>query len=285
MSKLKQFNPLEILDFEESSFHLTSHGQNYYELVYIHHGIGVHYINQNQFQYETGDLFIISPEDEHDFEMETQTRIICIKFTDDYFSDMEHWKLQDYMNNNPESMMNNKILKEVKLEFSTEVRQVLKQTVDNILCYTTVNNAVSSPFIFYQVLSILGIIKETMQKMSLSGNDHLPEKEQLISYLHHHIYDPQKLKIKNIASHFNIATTYFSAYFKRNFEISFRDYINSYRLMLINKRLESGQFTLKQIALEFGFNDESHFSHFYKNNIGVNPSSYEKVKNQYRPKR
>ncbi|PTS92965.1 AraC family transcriptional regulator, partial [Flavobacterium sp. HMWF030] len=58
----------------------------------------------------------------------------------------------------------------------------------------------------------------------------------------------------------------------------YREYMNQYRIALIDKRLESGQFTLKQIADEFGFNDESHFSHFYKNNMGVSPSFYSNLK-------
>lgn len=274
MNKLKQFSSLEILDFEEAEFHLTKHGQNYFELVYIYQGSGVHKINNNRFTYSTGDLFVISPEDEHDFEMKEKSRMICIKFTDDYFRATEYWKFTDYINNNPASIMNTKILKEVKLVFTPEIHHILRQTIDNILLYNSVGNCASSPIIFHQLLSIFGIIKEAMLTMSLNGHHHLPAKEQLISYIHQHIYEPDKVKIKYVASLFNVAETYFSAYFKRNFEMGYRDYLNQYRIMLINKRLESGQFTLKQIAGEFRFKDESHFSHFYKNNQGINPSSY-----------
>lgn len=274
MAKFKQFNPLEILDFQETDFHLTIHSQNYFELVYIYEGKGIHQINQNKFSYTSGDLFVISPEDQHDFIMQRKTRVICIKFTNDYFSIKEHSKFQDYMNNNPESIMNSRILKEVKLKFTSEFRKILRQTIDHILLYNTRYDAAISSVVFHQILSIFGIIKETMDTMSLNGTDHLPEKEQLVSYIHQNIYDPDKIKIKCIASQFNISTTYFSAYFKRNFEMGYRDYFNQYRIMLINKRLESGQISLKQIADEFGFNDESHFSHFYKNNRGINPSSY-----------
>ncbi|MDM1549538.1 helix-turn-helix transcriptional regulator [Empedobacter falsenii] len=281
MTKLKQFFPLNILDFEETSFHLTIHGQNYFELVYIYEGEGIHQINQNQLPYYSGDLFVISPEDEHNFKMDTKTRVICIKFTDDYFNSKEHWKFQDYMNKNPENIMNNKILKEVKLEFSPQMHQILRYTIDNILLYNVSYNVTTSPVVFHQVLSIFGLIKEVMQDMSLNGSEHLPAKEQLISYIHQHIYIPDKVKIKNIASHFNIATTYFSAYFKRNFDMNYREYLNQYRLILINKRLKSGQFTMSQIAKEFGFNDESHFSHFYKKNLGYNPSIHNKKISNY----
>lgn len=285
MAKFKQFNALEILDFEENDFHLPSHGQNYYELVYIYSGMGLHQINHTQLSYTAGDIFVISPEDEHNFIMEEKTRVICIKFTDDYFSSKDHWKLQDYMTNSPESIMNNKILKEVKLNFSPEAKTILLHTIENILIYNnTVKNISTSPIVFYQILSLFGIIKETMINMSINCSYHLPEKEQLISYIHQHIYEPDMIKIKCIAFHFNIAATYFSAYFKRNFQIGYREYINQYKISLIEKRLESGQFTLKQISDEFGFIDESHFSHFYKNNKGISPSQYSSLSYDLRNK-
>ncbi|SUX48935.1 AraC family transcriptional regulator [Chryseobacterium indoltheticum] len=279
MAKFKQFNALEILDFKEIDFHLMSHGQNYYELVYIYSGMGIHQINRNQFSYTSGDLFLISPDDEHNFIMDQETRVICIKFTDDYFSSKDHWKLQDYMTYSPESIMTNKILKEIKLDFDLESKTILLHTIDNILIYNnTVKSISTSPIVFYQILSLFGIIKEAMMNMSINYKDHLPEKEQLISYIHQHIYEPEIIKIKRIALHFNIATTYFSAYFKRNFQMGYRAYINRYKISLIEKRLESGQFTLKQISDEFGFIDESHFSHFYKNNKGISPSYYSSLR-------
>lgn len=276
MTKLKQFDALQLLDFEESDFHLTVHGQNYYELVYIYKGSGIHQINHNSFPYTSGDLFVISPQDEHNFKIGKRTRVIAIKFTDDYFSSKNHWKLLDYMTNDPVGIMNNKILKEIKLNFAPDIRKILRQTIDNMLLYNSTQQIASSPIIFHQILSIFGMIKESMRGISLIGKDQFPAKEHLISYIHQHIYQPNQLKIKYIASHFNIATTYFSNYFKRNFEMGYREYINEYRVILIEKRLESGQFTFRQIANEFGFNDESHFSHFYKNTRGISPSSYRK---------
>jgi len=59
-------------------------------------------------------------------------------------------------------------------------------------------------------------------------------------------------------NHFHIAGNYSSAYFKRNFDMSCREYVNNYRIKLIGKRMETGNQTLKEVADEFGFTDESH---------------------------
>lgn len=278
MNNLKQFQSLQLLDFEESNFHLNVHGQNYYELVYIYKGSGIHQINHNDFTYTSGDLFVISPEDRHNFKIEKRTRVIALKFTDDYFNNSKYWKLPKDNSNNPTRIMNNKMLKEIKMDFTPDIKKILRQTIDNILLYNSTKQISSSPLIFHQILSIFGLIVETMHEKLLIGKNSFPAKEHLVSYIHQHIYEPDQIKIKTISSHFNIAPSYFSAYFKRNFNMGYRAYSNAYRISLIDKRLESGQFTLRQIADEFGFNDESHLSHFYKNNRGLSPSYYSKLK-------
>ncbi|UFH34008.1 helix-turn-helix domain-containing protein [Chryseobacterium sp. C-71] len=71
-----------------------------------------------------------------------------------------------------------------------------------------------------------------------------------------------------------MSKTYFSAYFKRNFDVSYRNYITDYKLKLIEKRIQSGQMTMKQIAFEFGFTDESHLTNYFKNLKKINPSDF-----------
>lgn len=63
-----------------------------------------------------------------------------------------------------------------------------------------------------------------------------------------------------MSAHFNLSKDYIGSYFKRNRGVSLRDYIKGYRRSLIRKRMESGRFGLKQIALDFGLTDESHVS-------------------------
>ncbi|MFF5383265.1 AraC family transcriptional regulator [Pedobacter suwonensis] len=276
MPTLKQFNTLVILEFEEKHFHLPTHSHTYYEIVYIYKGSGIHQLNHNCIPYKAGDLFVISPEDEHYFDIKKSTHFAYIKFTDSYFSSKNHLVTDEFLAAKPESIMCNKLLKEMKLVLDEPCKTILRNTVDNIVAYNCHNNVASSPLVFYQILSIFGLIKEAVAKMDVHIDHGLADKERLISYIHQHIYEPELTQIKHISNHFNIAVSYFSAYFKRNFDISYREYINTYRTALIEKRLASGQLTLKQIAQEFGFTDESHLSHFFKNRKKISPASYAK---------
>lgn len=274
MKKLKQFDTLVIHEFEEKVFHLPVHSHTYYEIIYIFKGSGIHHLNNNQLLYKAGDLFLIAPEDEHYFEIKNATRFAFIKFTDSYFSTKNHLAPDAFFLSKPEAMMRHKLLKEVKLTLEEPCKTILRNTIENIVAYNCRADVATSPLLYYQVLSVFGLVKEAVAKLDIRIDNGVPDKEALISFIHQHIYEPDKIQVKNIAAHFNIATNYFSAYFKRNFNISYREYVNSYRTKLIEKRITGGQLTLKQISAEFGFADESHLSHFFRNRHQMTPVSF-----------
>lgn len=118
------------------------------------------------------------------------------------------------------------------------------------------------------------MIREASLKLNVRLNNGTPQKDDLIFYIHQNIYTPEKIRINSISEHFNISKTYFSVYFKRNFDVSYRNYITDYKIKLIERRIRSGQMTMKQIAFEFGFTDESHLTNYFKNLNKINPSDF-----------
>jgi AraC-like DNA-binding protein len=274
MNTFRQFDPLVVKDYVTDVFLFAPHGHTYYELVYIFKGNGNHLLNNNQVSYHAGDLFLISPDDYHHFEVKQSTRFIVIKFTEDYFNTSGlRGKGMDSM---PQVVMRMQALKETKLVFNAPSALSLKSTVLNIASYKDFNNIGSSSHVYFQLLSVFGLIQEVLvtpnNLMSIGKRDN----QQLISYLHQYIYDPEKCKIRNIAHHFNISATYFGDYFKKIYGISYRDYLNQYRIKLIEKRIESGSLNMKQIAEEFGFSDESHFSNYFKKQRKLRPVNFKR---------
>ncbi|WP_428229920.1 AraC family transcriptional regulator [Flavobacterium sp.] len=270
-----QFEQLVIHDFEEKAFHLPIHSHTYYELVYIRKGNGIHLLNKTQHPYQKGDLFIISPGDEHYFEINQSTHFTFIKFTDAYFSGHKiYYEADAFISLTPESIMRNKSLKEVKLKMDEPCTSILKNTIENIVAYNCRKDIARSSLMFYQILSIFGLIKEAAANLNIRIDNGQPEKEELISYIHHHICEPSLIQIKSIAAHFAISPTYFSDYFKNKFEVGYRKYLNDYRISIIEKRLFIPSISLSQIANEFGFTDESHLNKFFKTHKGIGPKAY-----------
>ncbi|MFT4030849.1 MAG: AraC family transcriptional regulator [Siphonobacter sp.] len=274
MHTLKQFEPLVIDAFEKQEYHLPKHHHNYFEIIYIYKGCGTHHLNNAVLPYRSGDLFLLAPEDQHYFEIKKSTRFVFIKFTDHYFQSGRCLSPEEFLMQEPNRIMRHKLLKEQKLVFDEPCISILRNTIDNLLAYNCRPAIWDSVLVFHQILSILGLVKEALGKLDSHFMPQLPQYDQLLSYIHENIYCPDKIQIKVVASHFNIAPTYFSAYFKRSFSISYRQYLNDYRATLIERRILHGQFTLKQIADEFGFTDESHLSHFFKNQMNDSPKVY-----------
>ncbi|MEL1239635.1 AraC family transcriptional regulator [Flavobacterium flavipallidum] len=275
--KKVQFDTLEIDEFEEDQFHLPKHSHTYYEIIYIIKGSGIHQLNKNLIPYQSGDLFLLSTDDEHYFDIKETTRFFFIKFTDTYFNSNKKLSCDEFLLNTPENFMRDQYLKENILKFNSTNSIILKNTIDNIRAYNSVATISTSPIVFYQILSIFGLIKESLQQQNINTTGSGIDNEQIISYIHQNIYKPKLVQIKTIAEHFNISQSYFGTYFKRNFSISYRDYINKLRTQLIEKRILNKQLSMKQIAFEFGFTDESHLSNYFKKQRNVKPSAVKKI--------
>ncbi|WP_316815138.1 AraC family transcriptional regulator [Pedobacter nyackensis] len=274
--KKKQFQPLTIVEFKEKAFHLPFHGQTYYELVYILEGSGLHIINNTNFRYSAGDLFTVCPGDEHYFEIELETRFLFILFTDSYFGGYIPYQFKM----SPENLLKCKILKEIKLEFCRDTKEILMSTMQNLLQYTKRNssNLESSAFINSQITSILGLIIDYLISINISLTAQQAKPEELTAYIHENIYYPEIVQIKNTASHFNISAGYFGTYFKKSFGIAYSEYLSNYKIELIKKRLLNPGFSMKMITNEFSFSDQSHFYHFFRKRVGISPTQYRKEK-------
>lgn len=272
MKLLKQFDPLIIEDVEETTFSCSHHSHSYYELVYIQSGKGTHLFNNDLVPYEKGDLFLIAPGDQHSFEIKGSTHFTYIKFTDSYFESKKHLAPDEFQMGSPEILMEMKWLKEVKICIKAPCDKILQSTINNLIEYHKAKDVTNSPIVYYQLLSIFGMIKEILRERNISRDE--INFEKLISYLHENIYDREKLAVKSVAEKFNISGTYFSNYFKRHFDISYQAYLDKYRISLIEKRLTIGGLKIKEIANEFGFTDASHLSKTFRRITGKSIKEY-----------
>ena len=101
----------------------------------------------------------------------------------------------------------------------------------------------------------------------------------LLGYIHEHIYAPEALRVEKLAAYFNISQTYVSQFFKRETGESLQEYINSYRLALIESRLRHTNQRLGEIAAQFGFTDSSHLNKTFRKARGLTPSKFRKAGN------
>jgi AraC family L-rhamnose operon regulatory protein RhaS len=261
MERYRQYSPVLISDFEVITWHHPVHNHNHYELIYIKKGTGSHIINDVAITYEAGAIFLLGPEERHYFEIEQPTRFVYLKFTDIYLHQVEH-EYNSWIHQ-LEYLIKNREARTTRFNLKGDDKNTIDQLFNVV---TSLNKSLgqNEQLLWMQIMSIAVVLKRNLPEI-ISSSGQSRDMQTVFCYIHENIYKPEQLKAESMAKHFNTTKDYIGPYFKRNTGTSLRNYITDYRTGLIRKRIDSGNYTLKQIAAEFGLSDESHVSKLIKN--------------------
>lgn len=83
-----------------------------------------------------------------------------------------------------------------------------------------------------------------------------------------------KLTLALIADQVNYSPSHFSRIFKKEVGLTLPAYINSIRLKMAKKKIQSGLENMSEIAFSCGFATASHFSAAFKKEFNQSPSNY-----------
>lgn len=277
MTDKNLYLPFEV-DFKElEQFPKTIRKNNFFELIYVVDGTGIQIINNNTFQYRKGNLFLITPQDAHSFEILTVTKFFFLRFNEYYVKgnaqnpQSETVLRMEYILQNashrPGCILKNKIDKPLIASLIESIineqnnqqiyhQKIIEQIVNAIITIVARNIALKLP----------KNIKETTGEMVL----------EILHYIQENIYDPKQLKATIISEQFNISLHYLGKYFKKQTGETLQEYISNYKLRLIEARLLNSDMRINEIADELHFSDESHLNKVFRKYKGINPSEFRK---------
>ncbi|MNX45379.1 HTH-type transcriptional activator RhaS [compost metagenome] len=277
MTDKNLYLPFEV-DFKElEQFPKTIRKNNFFELIYVVDGTGIQIINNNKFQYRKGNLFLVTPQDVHSFEISTLTKFFFLRFNEYYVKansqnpQSETVLRMEYILQNashrPGCILKNKIDKPLIASLIESIineqsnqqiyhQKIIEQIVNAIITVVARNIALKLP----------KNIKETTGEMVL----------EILHYIQENIYDPKQLKANIISEHFNISLHYLGKYFKKQTGETLQEYISNYKLRLIEARLLNSDMRINEIADELHFSDESHLNKVFRKHKGINPSEFRK---------
>lgn len=268
------FQPFELEFIEVNEYEAQKYKNTFFEMVFVLEGKGTHIINNHRLPYTSNKLFLIFPQDTQEFEVQEITKFFFIRFNETYLkTQSREWiqKLEFIFHNH--NHLPSCILKTITdkplvralvealirehLDNRPQQQEVIRQLINTIITIAARNIVLISP-------TLSADVKQAENAMGL------------LNYIHQNIYEPKNLKAETLAKHFNVSPTYISAYFKAQTGQSLQEYITTYKIKLIETRLQFTDMQINEIVHELGFSDASHLNRLFKKYRGVSPSEYKK---------
>ncbi|SEW53014.1 AraC family transcriptional regulator [Chitinophaga arvensicola] len=271
MERFIQFDPISMRHFSTTKWPFPPHNHNHYELIFLHAGNGTHILNNVTAAYQAPAIYLLAPEDQHQFIVKAQTEFSVIKFLpvslSGHLRDAEEKEWHLLMG---ELIVNSQLISELLPQ--TLAMNKLETLFKMMVAEWKEMNEKSNELMVHLLRSILIILKSNIlvsSNVTALMTDNLPM--QIVHHIHAHIQSPESLTIDSIGAQFSLSGSYLSSLFRKEIGMSLKEYISNYKLKLIKTRLKYSRSLIKEISHDFGFSDISHFNKFVKRHAGVNP--------------
>ena len=280
MKRFRQYIPFQILEINTDKWEYPIHNHNYFEIIFIKEGKGIHTINDIDYSYKKNDIFLISPEQYHIFKIDEHSHFVYLKFTELIFGiegevdNKAKWMQKiEYLLFNPNLTHN-------LIDYNDVDRFNIFNLVEIILNEHRNNDSYNNQIILDSLSLILNLIGRNIyngNKIEVEGRTVENNRvNDILSYVRLNVYHSDKMKIDNLATTFNMSKNYISVFFKRQTGESLNKYIMNYRMKLSEIRLLKSECTVSEIAYELGFSDESHFNREFKKHHNQTPGQFRK---------
>ncbi|BDD05396.1 AraC family transcriptional regulator [Aureibacter tunicatorum] len=260
----------EISTEELSVWEKRPHKQNFFEIVYIEKGSGLQCVNEHEFEYHGGNIFLLPPLDCHSFIIKQTSIFHFIRFTDHFFmSDSGFTDYKIWFDQMAHILANyNKIPGDI---ISTpRERDYIVNSINFIQNEYSNIDSYSNSIIMEIMASIVNILARSIEKKYIEQNDQLDKRfGEILRFINSNILENDKLRVSSLAENFNISKTYFSEYFKKQAGISLAEYILNSKLKIAETKILHTKLSLKEIAYQLNFTDSSHLSKAFKKKNGV----------------
>ena len=251
------------------------HSHSFFELIYIVAGTGRQRINEIEFAYKPGNLFLVAPNDTHLFTIETTSRFFFIRFNNTF---VRSAKKDQELARRLETILQNARHEPGCILKNDADRSAVTHLMEIVLHEHLNHDLYHQELIGQLVNTLLVIIARNISQVFPANIDIDERSEEkvvsMLEYIQSNIYYPEKLRAAAISAHFGISETYLGRYFKKHTNETLQQYVLNYKLKLIENRLLHSNMRISEIADEFGFTDKSHLNRIFKKYRGCNPTDF-----------
>lgn len=276
----------------KNSFHKNTHlhQHQFVQINYITKGSGVHFIANQEYAIQTGDIFVVPPFVPHKiFSSSDKSNIELIEvefvpeFLNEQFSDIHHAK----------SLFDFKYISLFLVNDSTastgiELNAKAQSAIGNIT-QSMMNEYINRTPLFEH--SFKALLLELLVILIRSCEQPAKREENMYIYLKHRAaienviefidsHFNEEIKLEDIARKAMMSNTYFCYFFKLLSGKTFTQYLIDKRLERAKEYLVHSDLNITEVALHSGFNSVSYFIRVFKNSISISPAQYRKLAHQ-----
>ncbi len=274
INALKSIFEVEVEELD--SWSRRPYKNNFFEIVYIDSGKGSQCINYTDFEYRSGNIFLLPPLNCHSFSIDEPTKFYFIKFSDQYFLNKSSQQSlsKSWFDDISYILANyNRVPGDI-ISSECERRYIISSIMAIHKEYLSPDGH-SESIITSAITAILSILARNIEQRFV---DKIEDKDnrlrKIIRYINYNLMDNEQLKISVIAERFGILKGYFSDYFKRQVGVNLGEYIIKAKLKLAETYILHTDKSLKEIAYNLNFTDSSHLSNSFKKFYGMTTKEF-----------
>lgn len=245
---------------ENANKHISTHWHDSYEIEFLISGTADEIINDCVYKAESGDIFLLTPNDLH--ELRNINGAVCcnMMFPESFISDELLIQLEE------RSLFTNVFARLEKREL--EKVKTLISIIEDELDSNDTNRKVVVKNIINVILSFL--IRYGF-KENTSGKKYVSVR-RAVKYIKSNF--KKQITLNDVANAVGLETKYFSVLFKKSIGVSYKDFLNETRLKYALQCISQSDVSITEICYSCGYGSVSNFNRMFKRKYGMSPNEY-----------
>jgi AraC family transcriptional activator of pobA len=241
------------------------HRHSSFEIIWITSGSGRLKVDMNEIDVTSGKAYCITPGQMHALRIVSGTAGYVISFTNEFISHQDATLLSIYENGFFYFAHHPSII-----SISHEKQSFMRETIDRML--NEVDNFTLSREVLYSLLKIFLLDltrqfeKKEVTKLANSRNADLMSRFLILVEK----YYLQRKPVLFYAEQLHVTPNYLNEIVKRVSGFTASHHIHQRIIIEAKRQAAFALGTMKEVALNLGFEDFAHFSRFFKKNAGMN---------------
>jgi len=227
------------------------------ELLYFIEGSGIITCDMEQCEVYAGMIFVVNSNCLHSIEAKGMLKYYCIIIDSEFCKlngiNTYNYTYKNIIFNSYATNICKKIITEYNQQKPYYITALRSLTLELLVCITR-NYTVKTVNLGSTSDTVLNSIKLAM------------------GYINVNIF--RKITLAEIATQVGLSKFYFSRGFKKQTGITVITYINILKCEKAKMLLSKGDFTVKEVCEQLGFDNLSYFSKIFKKYVGISPHSY-----------